>query len=248
MSKVLKRFRFARTDTSNEPVTTASDSGSGSKDEIPVDEKDGAISSARNLSEVEANRKLSLFEITHRWDPNLDNEDLNDVDAETELVGQVDENSPYPEVCLYSIICSAQLLTDEAGSSSCQELRRRSATNTVRAWVIGMVLTTLGSGLNLFFSLRAPSITITSVVAQFIAFPLGTGWAKIMPNRKFRTFGLEWNLNPGPFNIKEHTLIVVMANASFGTGVGHFSDTLVAQRAFYRQNIGMASLWLLPPT
>jgi hypothetical protein len=61
-----------------------------------------------------------------------------------------------------------------------------------------------------------------------------------MPSRKFKAFGQEWSLNPGPFNIKEHALIVIMANASFGGGVAYFTDTIQAQKAFYHQDFGMA--------
>jgi OPT family oligopeptide transporter len=71
-----------------------------------------------------------------------------------------------------------------------------------------------------------------------VAYPLGVGWAKVMPSRIFHTFGATWTLNPGPFNIKEHGLIVIMANAAFGNGVAYFTDTLVAQRGFYAQNFG----------
>jgi OPT family oligopeptide transporter len=75
-------------------------------------------------------------------------------------------------------------------------------------------------------------------VVQLVAYPLGVGWTMIMPNRAFKTFGLQWNLNPGPFNLKEHGIIVIMANAAFGNGVGYFTDTIVAQRGFYGQNFG----------
>ena len=105
-------------------------------------------------------------------------------------------------------------------------------------WVISMLMTTIGSGLNMLFSLRSPSITITSYVAQLIVYPVGLGWDKIMPNRQHTTFGVKWNLNPGPFNFKEHAMIVIMANASFGTGVGYFTDILQAQRGFYKFNWG----------
>jgi len=101
-----------------------------------------------------------------------------------------------------------------------------------------MLLTTLGSGLNALFTLRAPAITITSIVAQLVAYPLGVGWAMIFPNKEFTTFGVKWNLNPGPFNFKEHTLIVIMANASFGGGAGYFTDTIAAQQGFYNQDFG----------
>ena len=110
--------------------------------------------------------------------------------------------------------------------------------NTIRAWVLGFILVTIASGLNSLFSLRAPALTVTSIVVQLVAYPLGVGWAKIMPNKTFRTFGLEWSFNPGPFNLKEHGLIVIMANAAFGSGAGYFTDTLVAQRGFYGQNFG----------
>lgn len=110
--------------------------------------------------------------------------------------------------------------------------------NTIRAWTIGLFLTTIASGLNSLFSLRAPALTISSIVVQLVAYPLGVGWTMIMPNRAFKTFGLQWNLNPGPFNLKEHGLIVIMANAAFGNGVGYFTDTIVAQRGFYGQNFG----------
>lgn len=101
-----------------------------------------------------------------------------------------------------------------------------------------MILTTLGSGLNALFTLRAPSISITSVVAQLVAYPMGVGWSWVMPNKQFNTFGVKWNLNPGPFNFKEHTLIVIMANASFGGGAGYFTDTIMAQQGFYGQDFG----------
>ena len=43
---------------------------------------------------------------------------------------------------------------------------------------------------------------------------------------------------PGPFNMKEHTIIVVMANASFAGGVAYASNILLAQEVFYGQYFG----------
>jgi hypothetical protein len=64
--------------------------------------------------------------------------------------------------------------------------------------------------------MRAPTISISILIAQLVAYPIGNFWGRYMPSRVFRTFGIEWDLNPGPFTIKEHTLITVMANVSFG--------------------------------
>jgi hypothetical protein len=35
-----------------------------------------------------------------------------------------------------------------------------------------------------------------------------------VPTRKFNTFGLRWTLNTGPFNVKEHSVITLMAGIS----------------------------------
>src|SRR5271170_353010 len=76
-------------------------------------------------------------------------------------------------------------------------------------WTIAFLFTTLGSGINMLLSLRRPSIVITAIVAQLLSFPLGKAWARWMPAWKWSVFGYTMHLNPGPFNIKEHTLIVV---------------------------------------
>jgi|SRR5271154_5991678 len=76
-------------------------------------------------------------------------------------------------------------------------------------WTIAFLFTTLGSGINMLLSLRRPSIVITAIVAQLLSFPLGQAWGRWMPAWKWTVRGHTMHLNPGPFNIKEHTLIVV---------------------------------------
>jgi hypothetical protein len=51
--------------------------------------------------------------------------------------------------------------------------------NTIRAWVIGMIATTVVSAVNLLFSLRNPSINIYVYVVQLLAYPMGVGMAKV---------------------------------------------------------------------
>jgi OPT oligopeptide transporter protein len=84
--------------------------------------------------------------------------------------------------------------------------------NTIRAWAIGMLLCTVGSAINMLFSLRNPSITITTYVIQLIAYPIGLGWDLVMPDHEFNVCGVRFNLKPGKFNFKEHVVIVVMSN------------------------------------
>jgi OPT family small oligopeptide transporter len=129
--------------------------------------------------------------------------------------------------------------------------------NTARMWTIGLLFTIFGSGLNQFFSLRQPSVTISALVAQLLAFPLGCAWAKWMP--------LGW-LNPDrDFNIKEHGLITIMANVSIGSAQatqiieavvkfynmpseGGFEVLLcITTQLFGFGLAGMAARWLVSP-
>lgn len=85
-------------------------------------------------------------------------------------------------------------------------------TSTIRAWTIGLLLCTVGSAVNMLLSLRNPAISLTTFVIQLIAYPLGLLWDLVFPDRVFNVRGVKFNLKPGPFNFKEHVVIVVMSN------------------------------------
>jgi hypothetical protein len=188
--------------------------------------------SVPKYSPTEVENDVSLFGKVHAWDPNMDQEKLHqlqnavhehDVDAELTIERELEENSPYPEVV------AAVPNTDDPSIPA----------NTLRAWILGMFFVTIGSGLNMLFSLRQPSISITSIVAQLCAYPVGLFMAKVLPTHVFNTFGLKWTLNPGPFNKKEHTLVTIMANVSFGGGAAYSTYTIEAMMGFYKINWGV---------
>jgi OPT family oligopeptide transporter len=90
--------------------------------------------------------------------------------------------------------------------------------NTLRMWLVGIIFTIVGTGINQFFSMRYPSVTISSLVAQLIAFPVGTGLAWILPVKTVKLFG-RWEVTINPdhhFNIKEHCVVTIMSNLAFG--------------------------------
>jgi len=102
--------------------------------------------------------------------------------------------------------------------------------NTLRMWVIGVLFTIIGTGINQFFSMRYPSVTISSLVAQLLAFPVGRAVAHLLPVMKLRLFGREFCLNPDHhFNIKEHAVVTIMSNLSFGPSWA--TDIIQAQKA-----------------
>jgi hypothetical protein len=79
-----------------------------------------------------------------------------------------------------------------------------------------------------------PNVLITSIIAQLTALPLGKALGYVLPTTRFNTFGYVWSLNPGPFNIKEHVVITVMANVVVGGA--YATDVVATQRFFYHQS------------
>ncbi|KAL4806297.1 OPT oligopeptide transporter protein-domain-containing protein [Aspergillus unguis] len=195
-----------------------------SADSVPSDD---ARPQTGDGTTKDAVQQLKLIKEHHHWDPNLPNDIDDEIDeaihGNTEVAHSLLDDSPYPEVR------AAVSNIDEGGHS-----------NTFRAWVIGMLLATIGSALNMLFSMRQPYIVIPSYVAQVVAYPIGLAWAKTMPHKTLKLGRLSINLNPGPYSKKEHALSVIMANATFGSGAAYATDVLLAQRAFYKQRFDWA--------
>ncbi|GAA5971328.1 hypothetical protein JCM3765_005835 [Sporobolomyces pararoseus] len=144
---------------------------------------------------------------TSREQKMLENLGVGDyVPYQTEPEYEEEEDSPYPEV--------------RASVSNIDDPEM--PVLTFRVWSIGITFCIVISALNCFFNLRYPAPLITPVVTQILSYPLGKLMARFLPIANFRLprilrrIGLpeDFSLNPGPFNIKEHTLLVIMANVS----------------------------------
>jgi hypothetical protein len=142
-------------------------------------------------------------------------------------LSMIQDESPYAEVR------SAVANTDDPTMPA----------STLRAWVVGLIWAIIIPGVNHFFSFRYPSAHIPVVclpqylsrsclfrfcarktVAILLTLPICKAWARFMPN--ISIFGLP--LNPGPFYIKEHVIISVMAAvgvpSAYGVSVAKLSN------------------------
>jgi OPT family oligopeptide transporter len=125
---------------------------------------------------------------------------------------------------------------------------------TFRMWSIGLLSCALMSFLNQFFSYRTEPLIVTQITVQVASLPLGHFMARALPRARFRAPALlgggEWSLNPGPFNIKEHVLISIFANAGFAFGNGSAYAVAIIDiiRAFYHRHISFFTAWLLVVT
>lgn len=162
---------------------------------------------------------MAIYEVpVSRWDTEVSQEKIDSqytikddekADYGDTKVGETIEDSPYEAV-------RAAVRPEDNGEVA----------NTVRAWILGMIFVTIGSGLNMFLSMRNPAISFPALVIQLVVYPIGCLWAKIVPMRVFNTFGVRWTFNTGPFTIKEHAVITLMSNVSIS--YAYATDALLA--------------------
>lgn len=195
---------------------------------LPVREKQSAIDTTVDVDQAAAD--LEQIKHSHQFDPNLPQEKLDFInkalrDGDSGEIIEADalftEDSPYEEV-----------------RAAVRNTDGEEVANTVRAWILGMFFVTVGSGLNMFLSMRSPAINFPSLVVQLLVYPMGCFWARVVPTRVFNTFGVRWTFNTGPFTIKEHVVITLMSNVSIG--YAYSTDALLALQGkpFYNINLG----------
>ncbi|KAI9731219.1 MAG: hypothetical protein M1834_005412 [Cirrosporium novae-zelandiae] len=80
---------------------------------------------------------------------------------------------------------------------------------------------------------------------QLLSWGMGNAMAKYLPTRTFNIFGWRWSLNPGPWNAKEHALIVVAYWGSCYTAYG--LGPLSAMELYYgiKINAGWGIIFLI---
>lgn len=166
-------------------------------------------------------------------DPNLDPALLAEADralakgdekAELRLEDVIEDDSIYPEV--------------RAAVSNIDDPDMKA--NTFRAWFIGIIGCTIVSGIDMYFSAQWPQITFPPVGIQLLAFPVGVAMSKLPYPRHWPL--ANW-INPGPFNIKEHTLISIISSVSVGPA--YATDIFITQHAWYKQHLTAGYMILL---
>lgn len=111
---------------------------------------------------------------------------------------------------------------------------------TFRMWTIGLVLCMVSTALNVFFNFRQPAPSVVPLVLLLISYPVGKFMAFTLPIKTYRLprwLGLlEICFNPGPWNIKEHVLVYIMANVSVGPA--YALNAIVVSEVYYDIRLG----------
>ncbi|THU91639.1 OPT oligopeptide transporter [Dendrothele bispora CBS 962.96] len=174
-----------------------------------------------------ADKKSSKFYDPSEIDSESDRYSTDRAESRNSTAVDFDDESPYPEV--------------RAAVSSVDD--PTIPVNTIRMWFLGIFFTCVVTGLNQFFGTRYPSVYITGIVVQLVSLPFGKLLERILPTYEFNTFGYRWTLNPGPFTIKEHVCITIMANLTVSGA--YATDIIASQIFFYNQQLTYAYKILL---
>ncbi|TQV98969.1 hypothetical protein V2A60_007340 [Cordyceps javanica] len=111
---------------------------------------------------------------------------------------------------------------------------------TFRSMTIGLGLSVFGGVLSGIFYFKPQFVSIPAVFIAVVAFLLGEAMARLIPRRG----ALGRLLNPGPFNIKEHLAITIMANAASTSALG--LEIVAAERLYYdRRFSGAITFFML---
>ncbi|KAI6912027.1 small oligopeptide transporter, OPT family [Hortaea werneckii] len=194
MNRLRRPWAPSRRDTDGVQLETFNENGKSKEQAVTgVPEKTGVQETVQPVDLEHGHMQELEVNMGHA----LEDRKIEDVDSDT---------SPYPEV---------RAVVPETDDPDMP-------VNTLRMWVLGTVWTLIGAGVNQFFSLRYPAVHIVSIVAELLVFPMGVALAHILPiwSVKLPYFGT-WRVNPDHhFNIKEHVVIVIMANVTIGFAGG----------------------------
>ncbi|CAH7675322.1 OPT family small oligopeptide transporter [Phakopsora pachyrhizi] len=123
-------------------------------------------------------------------------------------------------------------------------------TSTIRVWLIGGSLGGFGAGINQIFFFKSNGIGFGGFFIVLVSYPLGKLMAAVVPNRiiwipnplgAFSTMShiSKWlypvRLNPGPFSLKEHLLIGVLAGCA--SSAAYAGDIVAVQDLYYHQEM-----------
>ena len=135
-----------------------------------------------------------------------------------------EEDSPYPEV--------------RASVSNIDDPDMPAL--TIRMWFIGLVLCLLSGAMNMFFNFRYPAPSIVPMTLLLISYPIGKFLAYTLPITTYRLprflGSAEFSLNPGPWNMKEHVLVFIIANVAVGPP--YAINAIVVMQVYYGIDMG----------
>ncbi|CAK7233562.1 hypothetical protein SBRCBS47491_008654 [Sporothrix bragantina] len=91
---------------------------------------------------------------------------------------------------------------------------------TFRFWVLTTFWVVVGCAISTLYYFKPYYQDLGSFTVQLLSWGMGDAMARYLPTRRWSIFGWQFSMNPGPWNAKEHALIVVAYWGSCYTAYG----------------------------
>ncbi|KAL4253651.1 oligopeptide OPT transporter family protein [Abortiporus biennis] len=104
---------------------------------------------------------------------------------------------------------------------------------TFRVLFLGIGLSAFGAVLATIYTFKPQNATVSQLFCLIIAYILGTAMHTFIPSKGYWRY-----LNPGPFNIKEHTAIVIMSSTASSVAIA--MEIIAAIDLFYNTKLNGA--------
>lgn len=99
-----------------------------------------------------------------------------------------------------------------------------------RSFILGTFWCSFLAAANALFMFRTNELVISSTIANLLSFPAGKFLERTLPYKRIKIGKwIDFSLNPGPFNMKEHAIIAVMSSA--GAAGAYGIDNVVVQKS-----------------
>lgn len=110
---------------------------------------------------------------------------------------------------------------------------------TFRTFFLGIGIAIFSSVLGEIYYFKPQSLVVSAIFLIMLAYITGEFMAFVIPRKGFLKY-----LNPGPFNVKEHAAIQVIASTASASALG--AEILVVQKLFYNSTISSgAAIFIL---
>ncbi|PPQ78625.1 hypothetical protein CVT25_010589 [Psilocybe cyanescens] len=158
------------------------------------------------------------------------------VDAETKDVFDSEKISDHSSIDSSPEFVDEKALAEKAEAVALQVISTRDDPGlpvlTFRVVFLGVGLSAFSSVLGTIYTFKPQNATVSQLFCLIIAYVLGTAMAALPSH------GLWRYINPGPFNIKEHTVIVIMSSTA--SSVATAMEIIAALDLFYDLRLNSA--------
>ncbi|CAH7685832.1 OPT oligopeptide transporter protein-domain-containing protein, partial [Phakopsora pachyrhizi] len=111
-----------------------------------------------------------------------------------------------------------------------------STTLSIRVFLLGFILGCTGAAVGQIFFFKSNGIGFNNFLIILVSYPMGKTLERLLPNWTISFGRWRLRLNPGPFTLKEHLLIGVLASGASGSS--YAGDIVAVQDLYYHQDIG----------